>query len=50
MAEKLGILCYDAELIQKIAEESGYTADYIEKEGECASMSIVIPDLDSTVK
>lgn len=29
VAEKLGIPCYDAELIQKIAEESGYTADYI---------------------
>lgn len=26
VAEKLGISCYDAELIQKIAEESGYTA------------------------
>ena len=50
VAEKLGILCYDAELIQKIVEESGYTADYIEKEGEYASMSIVIPDLYSTVK
>ena len=34
MAEKLGILCYDAELIQKIVEESGYTADYIKEEGE----------------
>ena len=29
VAEKFGIPCYDAELIQKIAEESGYTADYI---------------------
>ena len=35
-AEKLGIPCYDAELIQKIAEESGYTADYIREEGEYA--------------
>ena len=33
-AEKLGISCYDAELIQKIIEESGYTADYIKEEGE----------------
>ena len=24
-AEKLGIPCYDAELIQKIAQESGFT-------------------------
>ena len=37
VAEKLGIPCYDAELIQKIAEESGYTADYIKGEGEYAS-------------
>ena len=37
VAEKLGIPCYDAELIQKIAEESGYTADYIKEESEYAS-------------
>ena len=36
VAEKLGIPCYDAELIQKIAEESGYTADYIKEESEYA--------------
>ena len=29
VAEKLGIPCYDAELIQKIAQESGFDADYI---------------------
>ena len=37
VAEKLCIPCYDAELIQKIADESGYTTDYIEKEGEYAT-------------
>ncbi|MGM9588833.1 MAG: AAA family ATPase [Faecousia sp.] len=36
VAEKLGIPCYDAALIQKIAEESGFTADYVEEEGEYA--------------
>ena len=36
VAEKLCIPCYDAELIQKIAEESGYTADYIKEESEYA--------------
>ena len=35
-ADNLGIPCYDAELIQKIAEESGYTADYIREESEYA--------------
>lgn len=34
VAEKLGIPCYDAELIQKIAEESGFTPDYIQEEDE----------------
>lgn len=33
-AEKLGIPCYDAELIQKIAEESGFAPDYIKEAGE----------------
>ena len=37
VAQKLGIPCYDAELIQKIAEESGFAADYIKEEGEYAS-------------
>ena len=38
VAEKIGIPCYDAELIRKIADESGYAADYIKKEeGEYAS-------------
>ena len=36
VAEKLGIPCYDAELIQKIAEESGYTTNYIKEESEYA--------------
>ncbi len=47
VAEKLGIPCYDAELIQKIAEASGYTADYIEEEGEYAPggwLSTVLTD------
>ncbi len=36
-AERLGISCYDAELIQKIAEESGFAQNYIREEGEYAS-------------
>lgn len=34
VAEKLGIPCYDAELIQKIAQESGFDADDIREAGE----------------
>jgi len=37
LAEKLGIPCYDAEIVQKIAEESGYAEDYIKEEGEYTS-------------
>ena len=34
VADKLGIHCYDAELIQKIVEKSGYDADYVKEKGE----------------
>ena len=34
VAEKLGIPCYDAELIQKIAEQSGFSENYIKDAGE----------------
>lgn len=34
VAKKLGIPCYDAELIQKLAEESGFTESYIKEAGE----------------
>ena len=34
VSEKLGIPCYDAELIHKIAQESGFSENYIKNEGE----------------
>ncbi len=34
VAEKLGIPCYDEELLNKIAEESGLSKDYIKETGE----------------
>lgn len=34
VAAKLGIPCYDQELIEKIAEESGLTREYIAERGE----------------
>lgn len=46
-AEKLGIPCYDAELIQKIAEESGFAADYIKEEGEYAAGGWLAPVLSN---
>lgn len=35
-AEKLGIPCYDAELVQKLAKESGFAESYIKEAGEYA--------------
>lgn len=37
VAQKLGIPCYDAELIEKIAQQTGYTSDYVRMDGEGAS-------------
>ena len=36
VAQKLGIPCYDSELIQKIAQESGFAETYIKDAGEYA--------------
>ena len=36
VAEKLGIPCYDSELIEKVASESGFNANYIKDAGEYA--------------
>ncbi len=41
VAEALGIVCYDNELIQKIAAESGFNADYIENAGEYAPGGVI---------
>lgn len=37
VAQKLGIPCYDYEIISKIAEESGFSKEYIENEAEKTS-------------
>ena len=36
LAEELGIPCYEAELIQQLARESGFSEDYIRDAGEYA--------------
>lgn len=36
VARKLGIPCYDSEIIQKIAQESGFSENYIKDAGEYA--------------
>ena len=35
-AEKLGIPCYDAEIIQTMAQETGFAPDYVQEAGEYA--------------
>ena len=37
VAEKLGIPCYDQEIIQKIVEESGYCEDFVAEHSEHAA-------------
>lgn len=37
LAEKLGISCYDSELLEKIAEQSGFAKEYVAEYGEYAS-------------
>ena len=37
VAERLGIACYDSELIEKIAQQSGLAKEYVEKYGESAA-------------
>lgn len=36
VADRLGVPCYDKELIAKIAEETGYAQDYVAEEAEYA--------------
>ena len=40
-AEKLGIPCYDSELIDRIARESGFAAAYVREAGEDAQVSMM---------
>ena len=36
VAEKLGIPCYDSELIQELEKQTGFAADYVKEAGEYA--------------
>ena len=45
VAEKLGIPCYDAELIHKIAQESGFAESYIKDAGEYALLCDLMDQL-----
>ena len=47
VAEKLCIPCYDAELIQRISEQSGFDAEYIKEHGEYAAYGWFAPALQN---
>ena len=36
-AEKLGIPCYDQEILEKLSEESGFVKDYVKEQSEYAN-------------
>jgi len=41
VAEKLGIPCYDSNIIQRIAQESGFAEDYVKETSEDAQVSVM---------
>lgn len=41
VAKKLGIPCYDSDLIQQIAQESGFAEDYVKEISEDAQASVM---------
>lgn len=41
VAEKLGIPCYDAEIIQEMVKETGFAPDYVKEAGEYAPGSFL---------
>ena len=41
VAEKLGIPCYDSEIIQEMAKEAGFAPDYVKEAGEYAPGSFL---------
>ena len=41
LAEKLGIPCYDSELIHQIAQESGFAEAYVKDTSEAANVSVM---------
>ena len=41
VAEKLGIPCYDSEIIQEMAKETGFAPDYVKEAGAYAQGSFI---------
>ena len=47
LAEKLGVPCYDSEIIEKVAIESGFAEEYIKEKGEYTHSSLLMGLLNS---
>ena len=43
VAEQLGIPCYDAEIIQEMVKETGFTPNYVKEAGEYTPASSHLP-------
>lgn len=48
VAEALGIPCYDQELIEKVAEDSGLAKEYVAEQGENTTYSTILANAFST--
>lgn len=42
LAEELGVPCYDSEIIEKVAAESGFAEEYIREKGEHSHPSLIM--------
>lgn len=42
LAEELGVPCYDSEIIEKVAAESGFAEEYIKEKGEHTHPSLIM--------
>lgn len=49
LAERLGVPCYDRELIEKIAQESGFAESYVQKTDESATPGFLASALSARV-
>lgn len=42
LAEELGVPCYDSEILEKVAAESGFAEEYIKDKGEYSPSSLIM--------
>lgn len=42
LAQELGVPCYDSEIIEKVAAESGFAEEYIQEKGEYTHPSLIM--------